>query len=311
MKNNNIQVGERIKQIRLSLGESMEQFGHRFNTSKGTVNNWEKGRNLPNKENLKKISELGKNTVTELLYGNLDNLIQSKLEDFDLYKQLDDTQQKKIISLAKRQITDFPHLLGNSFEDELTEKIFDIVIDVVNGLDGTNESALRMSYEAFDFSEIENMFYKTITIDETEICYNYHLMTYQKRYKTKKILRDGMNEQLYQKLKLVHKHAESETTKIAQEFNYTLYNLDESKETTKNQILKLVNKIHSIVPEACRTKKVEKNIDVWVHNNIRKLIKSPESFSDLITNEEINEILLGKVEPKYIDMTKLYEPDNR
>ncbi|MGC4389122.1 helix-turn-helix transcriptional regulator, partial [Streptococcus suis] len=67
--NNNVQVGERIKQIRLSLGESMEKFGERFETSKGTVNNWEKGRNLPNKENLKKISELGQMTVNELLYG--------------------------------------------------------------------------------------------------------------------------------------------------------------------------------------------------------------------------------------------------
>lgn len=39
---NKKQVGARIKDIRLSLGESMEQFGARFNTSKGTVNNWEK-----------------------------------------------------------------------------------------------------------------------------------------------------------------------------------------------------------------------------------------------------------------------------
>ena len=51
-------VGSRINDIRLSLGLSMEQFGKLFNTSKGTVNNWEKGRNLPNKENLLKIDPL-------------------------------------------------------------------------------------------------------------------------------------------------------------------------------------------------------------------------------------------------------------
>lgn len=60
-------TGERIKDIRLELGETLEQFGDRFNTSKATVFNWEKGRNLPNKSNLKKIAELGGMTVKELI----------------------------------------------------------------------------------------------------------------------------------------------------------------------------------------------------------------------------------------------------
>ena len=47
-------TGERIKDIRLELGETLEEFGDRFDTSKVTVFNWEKGRNLPNKSNLKK-----------------------------------------------------------------------------------------------------------------------------------------------------------------------------------------------------------------------------------------------------------------
>lgn len=56
-----MELGEQIKVIRVSLGETMEQFGQRFNTSKGTVNNWEKGRNAPNKANLKKIADLSDN----------------------------------------------------------------------------------------------------------------------------------------------------------------------------------------------------------------------------------------------------------
>lgn len=67
---NNYNVGQRIKSIRISHGETMEGFGERFNTSKGTVNNWEKGRNLPNKNNLKAIAELGGISVDELLYGS-------------------------------------------------------------------------------------------------------------------------------------------------------------------------------------------------------------------------------------------------
>ena len=60
-------TGERIKDIRLELGETLEEFGDRFDTSKVTVFNWEKGRNLPNKSNLKKIAEIGETSVNELL----------------------------------------------------------------------------------------------------------------------------------------------------------------------------------------------------------------------------------------------------
>ena len=71
MKIDNKTVGIKIHEIRLSLGESMEKFGERFKTSKGTVNNWEKGRNLPNKPNLLKIATLGEISVNELLYGDM------------------------------------------------------------------------------------------------------------------------------------------------------------------------------------------------------------------------------------------------
>ena len=67
---NKKQVGARIKDIRLSLGESMEQFGARFNTSKGTVNNWEKGRNIPNRKNLKEIALISGTPVSVLLKGS-------------------------------------------------------------------------------------------------------------------------------------------------------------------------------------------------------------------------------------------------
>ncbi|HEM3694720.1 TPA: helix-turn-helix domain-containing protein [Streptococcus suis] len=307
--NNNIQVGERIKQIRLSLGESMEKFGERFGTSKGTVNNWEKGRNLPNKENLKKISELGQMTVNELLYGNVNNLIESILLNFDFYEFADENKKKRVFELVQKEVKDFPHLLTSDYNDELIEKISDIVVDIINGLDGTNESALRASYEAFSFSEIEDMFYRTVTTSEIEICYNYSLMMYQKNYKLKKILREGMDEQLYKKLEFVHKQAKAEVTKIARELDYKLYNSDESKKETKKQIFDLIDKIQSIVPKPLRTKKIKKNIDVWVHNNFKEWIESPESLSELINTGTLKKISLGEIEPKYIDMTKLIEPD--
>lgn len=60
-------VGDKIKTIRLNLGETMEEFGKRFGTSKGTVNNWEKGRNLPNRNSLLRIAQLANQTVSDFL----------------------------------------------------------------------------------------------------------------------------------------------------------------------------------------------------------------------------------------------------
>lgn len=81
-------LGDRIRDIRLELGETMEEFGARFDTSKGTINNWEKDRNKPNKTNLKAIADVGKISVDELLYGDqgtrisVDDELLEKLNKF-------------------------------------------------------------------------------------------------------------------------------------------------------------------------------------------------------------------------------------
>lgn len=85
-------IGQMIHDIRINLGETMEEFGKRFNTSKGTVNNWEKGRNLPNKANLKSIADLAGISVEELLNGNTEdrlfNLFYNAIdENSDLYSE--------------------------------------------------------------------------------------------------------------------------------------------------------------------------------------------------------------------------------
>ena len=64
-----IEVGNRIKNIRLGLGLTMEEFANEIDSKSksGTVSNWETGKNLPNANRLKKIAELGDTTVQELL----------------------------------------------------------------------------------------------------------------------------------------------------------------------------------------------------------------------------------------------------
>lgn len=64
-------LGEKIRQIRLRNGLTMEEFGEQFNpvASKGIVSNWENGYNNPHPKRLKRIAELGGITVEELLEG--------------------------------------------------------------------------------------------------------------------------------------------------------------------------------------------------------------------------------------------------
>lgn len=67
-------VGLRIKNIRLLLGLTMEDFIERIDGKpgkgrSGTVNNWETGKNAPNKQRLQRIAELGNVSVDYVLHG--------------------------------------------------------------------------------------------------------------------------------------------------------------------------------------------------------------------------------------------------
>lgn len=76
MKVDQQRVAKIIREIRTDLGYSMAQFGELIsNSPKTTVNNWERGINLPKEDKLKKIALLGKTTVEELLYGTPEEVI--------------------------------------------------------------------------------------------------------------------------------------------------------------------------------------------------------------------------------------------
>ena len=63
-------LGQRIKEHRLNLGETMEEFGRRFKASKGNVSTWEKDISKPNVRRLKLIADDMNITVRELLNGS-------------------------------------------------------------------------------------------------------------------------------------------------------------------------------------------------------------------------------------------------
>lgn len=60
-------LGQRIKEHRKNLGETMEEFGQRFNAKSGVVSNWENNKQKPNNKRLKVIADDMNITVTDLL----------------------------------------------------------------------------------------------------------------------------------------------------------------------------------------------------------------------------------------------------
>ena len=93
-----IEVGNRINQIRLSKGDTLEEFGIRIARvlnvssnkapSKSNVSKWEAGSSLPNKARLKAIADIGDMSVDELL--GKDTVTISK----DEYNELLEIAQK-------------------------------------------------------------------------------------------------------------------------------------------------------------------------------------------------------------------------
>lgn len=62
-------VGQKIKDIRLSKGMTLEEFGALFNTSASVVYRWEIGLSLPNPKRLKAVADFAKIPMLELTGG--------------------------------------------------------------------------------------------------------------------------------------------------------------------------------------------------------------------------------------------------
>lgn len=68
-----IAIGKRIAEIRRSNRYTMSEFGKLLGgVNKSAVNNWEKGRNLPEQNRLDQIALIGRTSVTEILYGDFE-----------------------------------------------------------------------------------------------------------------------------------------------------------------------------------------------------------------------------------------------
>lgn len=99
-----IAAGKRINQIRKQHNYSMALFSNLIgNSSASTVNNWEKGNNLPRQERLEKLAILGNTTVDWIRYGDFEDYVQQLLTSTDLSEELTSEQFEKLIQTLNKQ----------------------------------------------------------------------------------------------------------------------------------------------------------------------------------------------------------------
>lgn len=138
MKISKEDVGERINQIRTSNGWTLEELGIKLNTSKVTVFNWERGRNLPNKKRLKDLADIAEITVDELLYGPFNKYIydviyNAILNNESIYYDISQFIEQTYISFIHRSQNLKNKLMPNEVENFFKKNIGKIV-DFINSL---------------------------------------------------------------------------------------------------------------------------------------------------------------------------------
>lgn len=135
------EVGQRIKDVRLSTGLTLEDFGERIGgVSKGAVYHWESGKNLPNKPRLERIAEMGNLSVDYLLYGKqvwdeFDNLKDTdklsnevkQIENLESDFQRSSLDVSQYIQMLVTKLSEDVELTfeGEELEDEARQAIID------------------------------------------------------------------------------------------------------------------------------------------------------------------------------------------
>lgn len=86
-------VGRRIKNIRLSKGLTLADFGEILKADISNICRWENGKMLPSKNRIYKISKFAGITVNQLLYGGSEQDIE------ELYQELIKLSKEELIIL--------------------------------------------------------------------------------------------------------------------------------------------------------------------------------------------------------------------
>ena len=178
-KTEDILIGNRIKNIRISLEMDQKEFSNLIGSKVSALSNWENGRNKPNMEKLTKIANIANTTVEELLYGNYYryffnsywkkwiNTKRKKIDNFILSEE-----RLKLLEKEKEKIfEDFYNKVVNlGFNDKsslekMGESIFLISVKGVLVLQKMSEAVLLenlISYIKDEKEKIDNTYFKII-----------------------------------------------------------------------------------------------------------------------------------------------------
>lgn len=120
-KEDKLQLGERIKQIRLKKGMTTKEFGSLLGATDSNITSWEKGRTSPNPERLKMISKIADITVEELLHGNFQRYYFNKywkklVENKTIKSNFNDMSIKEFEYLEAKKEQIFDKFLHSSIE---------------------------------------------------------------------------------------------------------------------------------------------------------------------------------------------------
>lgn len=220
MEANPLKVGSRIKSIRKNIGLNQTDFAKKINATLPAVSNWETGKNIPNNERLKAISNLVNISVDELLHGSAEEIIYSGINNtlIDFKKlniEVPRKDIKEIFNSIKREIDDFPYTYTSPESIyELSQKI---TVDYLSG-NTKNDSGIlnKIIQELNHISEdlLESSYYTVQDTGENKLFYNYNLLTYQVSETAERVLRDGMDENIYNSIKKVLSEATESLSNI-------------------------------------------------------------------------------------------------
>lgn len=193
------QLGQRIKKIRLNLGENLETFGSRFGANRGLVSAWENGRFIPNPERLLTIATLGNMSVDELLYGSFRYNIITFLTMFEVMlkedKSVPTELHDSILKSVKNRYFDSD---GNLIEDWYH---YDSLEDLIKSFNDYAFRIIKMAKKGTLKEEtILSSFITNIENALSEFLDYYKLSSINDNSETSSIPEDILNEELKDKV---------------------------------------------------------------------------------------------------------------
>lgn len=115
-------MGQRIREAREASGFSQEDLGDTLKLTRSSVSLWEKGRSLPEEDNLQKLAEVLKTTPEYLLTGKGKAPVRKQEADTG-YRRDMITRMTRLINTGK-----FDELLDTRVEQLISEGKYDTTI---------------------------------------------------------------------------------------------------------------------------------------------------------------------------------------